>query len=218
MAWVSTSNSGGSTFTEWNTPGSGYYEVIRNLALNSGASVDVVQTSGLASGSTFPVGITVNTFVATDAAGNSCSCSFTVTVQDNSSPTLLCLSDTTIATTDGGTGDCEGILTFDVPIPGDECGFTTYTIRYINPDGTEDGPFNVEYSLKNFSDTSITRSFDLGVSTVELAVEDPSGNSASCSFTVTVEDNEDPTFVNCPSGETFMKQDLERMMMSFHWD
>src|SRR4029453_3163488 len=39
-----------------------------------------VQTAGLASGSTFPVGGTTNTFMVTGAAGNTATCSFTVTV------------------------------------------------------------------------------------------------------------------------------------------
>jgi hypothetical protein len=46
----------------------------------------VIQTSGLPSGSLFPVGTTTNTFVATDRAGNSTSHSFSVIVSDNTSP------------------------------------------------------------------------------------------------------------------------------------
>lgn len=38
------------------------------------------QTTGLASGSTFPLGTTTNTFTVTDASGNTASCNFTVTV------------------------------------------------------------------------------------------------------------------------------------------
>jgi hypothetical protein len=38
------------------------------------------RTTGLASGSTFPTGTTTNTFVVTDASGNTASCSFKVTV------------------------------------------------------------------------------------------------------------------------------------------
>jgi DNA/RNA endonuclease G (NUC1) len=38
------------------------------------------QTAGLASGATFPVGTTTNTFTVTDASGNTASCSFKVTV------------------------------------------------------------------------------------------------------------------------------------------
>src|ERR1043165_4640749 len=41
-----------------------------------------VQTGGPASGASFPVGTTTNTFQATDAAGNTSTCSFTVTVAD----------------------------------------------------------------------------------------------------------------------------------------
>ncbi|WP_417612586.1 T9SS type A sorting domain-containing protein [Owenweeksia hongkongensis] len=60
-----------------------------------GASV--VQTAGLPRGSIFPIGTTTNTFVSTDASGNKDSCSFTVRVNDTTSPTLftdsICLGD-----------------------------------------------------------------------------------------------------------------------------
>ena len=56
---------------------------------NCSANVTVVQTAGLPSGSTFPVGTTTNTFVATDASGNSSTCSFNVTVTDNEKPRLI---------------------------------------------------------------------------------------------------------------------------------
>lgn len=42
--------------------------------------VVTTQTTGLKSGSFFPIGTTKNTFVATDAAGNKTSCSFDVTI------------------------------------------------------------------------------------------------------------------------------------------
>jgi len=38
------------------------------------------QTEGLASGQMFPVGTTTNTFVVEDAAGNTASCSFNITI------------------------------------------------------------------------------------------------------------------------------------------
>ena len=51
-----------------------------------------VQTSGLASGSTFPRGVTNNCFTATDAAGNTASCCFSVTVLEfpNAVTSLVC--------------------------------------------------------------------------------------------------------------------------------
>ena len=50
--------------------------------------VTLQQVAGLVSGATFPVGSTLNTFVATDAAGNTETCSFTVTVTDNDSANI----------------------------------------------------------------------------------------------------------------------------------
>jgi len=50
----------------------------------------VTQTAGLPSGSVFPVGTTTNTFVTSDASGNTATCSFDVTVEDNEAPIALC--------------------------------------------------------------------------------------------------------------------------------
>ena len=46
---------------------------------NCGGST-LAQTAGLPSGGAFPKGVTTNTFVVTDASGNTASCTFTVTV------------------------------------------------------------------------------------------------------------------------------------------
>ncbi|SFR31634.1 Cna protein B-type domain-containing protein [Robiginitalea myxolifaciens] len=50
------------------------------------ASLQVVQTAGLPSGSDFPVGTTTNTFEVTDAFGNTGSYSFDITVTDTEPP------------------------------------------------------------------------------------------------------------------------------------
>lgn len=47
------------------------------------------QSDGLASGETFPVGTTVNTFTVRDPGSNSAACSFTVEVQKTADPDLL---------------------------------------------------------------------------------------------------------------------------------
>ncbi|MBK7337308.1 MAG: HYR domain-containing protein [Saprospirales bacterium] len=39
----------------------------------------------------------------------------------------------------------------------------------------------------------------LGLNTIEYTLTDDGGNSVTCSFTVTVEDNEDPEILNCPA-------------------
>ncbi|MDX1760603.1 MAG: HYR domain-containing protein, partial [Christiangramia sp.] len=71
----------------WNTPGTGYYEALKNFAFNTSSSgVNVSQIAGLPSGSEFPVGTTTNTFEAIDAYGNKSTCSFDVTVNDVEAP------------------------------------------------------------------------------------------------------------------------------------
>jgi hypothetical protein len=68
------------------------------------STTPVVQTAGLPSGSTFPVGTTVNTFTATDAGGNTSTCSFNVTVLDIQAPTITCPSNITVNNTPGTCG------------------------------------------------------------------------------------------------------------------
>jgi hypothetical protein len=48
------------------------------------------QIGGLPSGSAFPVGKTTNVFMVVDAANNSNTCSFVVTVLDNQAPAITC--------------------------------------------------------------------------------------------------------------------------------
>jgi hypothetical protein len=48
-------------------------------------------TAGLESGATFPVGITTQTYTVTDGGGNTDSCSFTVTIEDNEPPVASCV-------------------------------------------------------------------------------------------------------------------------------
>ncbi|HRI59102.1 MAG TPA: HYR domain-containing protein, partial [Saprospiraceae bacterium] len=56
----------------------------------------LVQLAGLESGAGFPLGNTVNVFQAIDAAGNTASCSFTLTVQNYAGP-LVCKNDITVS-------------------------------------------------------------------------------------------------------------------------
>lgn len=129
----------------------------------------VQQTTGLPSGSVFPIGVTTNTFVVTDAAGGTATCSFTVTVTDNENPTISCPANIT-ATTAAGT--CGAAVTYNVAF-GDNCtGATIQQTAGIASGGV----------------------FPSGTTTNTFIVTDASGNTATCSFTVTVNDNQAPTF------------------------
>lgn len=130
------------------------------------------QTTGLASGSTFPIGTTINTFIITDASGNSSSCSFTITITDNELPTISCPANTTLNT---DVGVC-GILISYVVSGDDNCPGETITQTTGLPSGSV---------------------FPVGVTINTFSITDASGHSATCSFTITVIDNEYPVF-NCP--------------------
>ena len=137
-------------------------------------SPTTVQTAGLPSGATFPIGTTTNTFEVTDGVGNTASCSFTVTVVDNEAPTINCPSNITVNT---DAGNCTAVVNYTAPVGTDNCpGATTTQIAGL-PSGS---------------------TFPIGVTTITFEVTDGVGNTNSCSFTVTVNDNEDPV-ITCPS-------------------
>ncbi|HRI26987.1 MAG TPA: HYR domain-containing protein [Chitinophagales bacterium] len=124
------------------------------------------------SGSSFNVGTTTVTITASDVAGNSATCSFTVTVNDTQAPSIVC--PTPINTTT--TGACTATVTWAAPLVSDNCpGFTAVSVT--NPSGS---------------------AFAVGTTTVVYTATDVSNNSATCSFTVTVTDNQAPA-ITCPT-------------------
>ena len=132
------------------------------------------QTSGLASGSAFPKGITTNTFKVTDAAGNMTTCSFTVTVNDTELPVIACPSNI-VQSTDAGI--CSAVVTYATPVGTDNCpGAVT-----VQTSGLPSGAM-----------------FPKGITTNTFKVTDAMGNTSTCSFTVTVNDTEFPV-ISCPS-------------------
>jgi hypothetical protein len=124
-------------------------------AFDNRAASSVSQTSGLASGASFPVGITTNQFTATDASGNTETCSFTVTVSDQQDPIAVCKDITvnlpssgTISVTvnasdiDGGSSDnCATVLILS-PLT------TTYTCANL-------GDNNITLTVSDGTNTSV---------------------------------------------------------------
>ncbi|MBK9270569.1 MAG: HYR domain-containing protein [Saprospiraceae bacterium] len=133
------------------------------------------QTSGLPSGSFFPVGVTTNTFEVEDASGNITTCSFTVTVTDAQDPEITCPSN--IGPLSNDPGLCSKLI-----------GFT-------EPEGTDNCP---GAETERTSGQPPYTYFPVGVTTQTYLVTDASGNTAECSFTVTVVDTEAPIILNCP--------------------
>ena len=114
-----------------------------------------------------------------------------IAIQDNTDPTIVCPANQVV----NADADCEGSIginfTFD-PDP-----FAGAPATY-----TDNCSASPSYSITNGAVPAngvggdLTGvDFQLGVSTVTMTATDPSGNTDQCSFTVTVNDVTDPTWV-----------------------
>jgi gliding motility-associated-like protein len=160
-----------------------------NITVNAGGSCDAIATwtaptftdnctggtltSTKSPGASFSKGNTVVTYTATDASGNTATCSFTVTVNDKASPVITgCPSDIIM---NAGNG-CNAVVNWTPPGFTDNC--PGATIVSSKEPGT---------------------SFPVGPTTVTYRLTDASGNIATCSFKVTVVDKTPPVLNSCPS-------------------
>ncbi len=124
-------------------------------------------TSSHTPGDVFPLGTTLVTYTATDASGNSVTCSFNVTVNDTEAPTIVACTPDVIASNDAG--DCGAIVTFTAPTYTENCTMGTEVASQAS------GTF-----------------FPVGTTTVTWTLTDNAGNVSTCDFDVTVEDTEAP--------------------------
>jgi ELWxxDGT repeat protein len=124
-----------------------------------------------AASSLFPLGPTVVTATATDAAGNAATCTFIVTIKDTLAPTLACPPDLAAE----ATGPNGAVVTYKLPAATD-AGITAPVVT---------------------ADRASNALFPLGVTKVTLTAADDSGNAAHCAFNVTVRDTTAPALV-CP--------------------
>jgi uncharacterized protein (TIGR03382 family) len=127
-------------------------------ATDDGAVAPMVSYSQ-ASGTAFPVKENEVTATATDAAGNTNTCSFKVTVKDSAAPSLLCPADVEATATSN-----EGAVV-DYPAAQATDNVSDVTLNYSKASGA---------------------TFPVGSNRVEVTATDASGNRASCSFTVKV--------------------------------
>jgi hypothetical protein len=114
-----------------------------------------------ASGTTFMVGKRTVNCTATDASGNSTSCSFVVTVIDNQPSTITCPPNISKSTDHGV---CGALATWAAPVAKDNCGVQSVTCAPASG--------------------SV---FAVGTTTVQCTATDVNGLTASCNFTVTVQ-------------------------------
>ncbi|MFS4481433.1 HYR domain-containing protein, partial [Hyunsoonleella sp. 2307UL5-6] len=123
-------------------------------------NVTTTRTNGIASGELFPVGTTTVTFQVEDAAGNTTTCSFDVTVTDTEDPTITC-PDPINVNVDAGTDGA--VVNYTAPVGTDNNASGTVTTTQIA--GLPSGSL-----------------FPVGTTTNTFEVTDANGNSTTCSF------------------------------------
>ena len=131
--------------------------------------------SGPASGASFPKGQTTVVWIATDAEGLTKTCSFRITVNDTQAPTINCPGSQSVPT---ASGLCtSAAVNYATPTAMDNCTPAPTVVRIGGP---------VSGSV-----------FSAGTTNITWRAIDGAGRSSTCSFSVTVTDNQPPT-INCP--------------------
>jgi len=152
--------------------------VLTGATTGNGTSLD---------GVVFNLGTTTVTWTATDGSTNTDVCSYTVTVEDNQDPVITCIGNQTV---DTDTDECTytHIGTGWDATATDNCSIDT--IEYVLTGATTGNGTSLDGVV-----------FNLGTTTVTWTATDGSTNTDVCSYTVTVEDNQDPE-ITCIANQT----------------
>ncbi len=146
---------------------------------NCSAPGNNIITQSPAAGTVFS-GTQMVTMTVQDEAGNTRTCNFNVSVNDQTNPTINCPANQTVGTT----SSCDYSL----------ADFTTSATGSDNCT-----PFgSLTYSQLPIAGTLLTA----GNHTIAITVQDAAGNSTSCSFNLLVEDQINPIFNVCPPTQT----------------
>jgi hypothetical protein len=140
-------------------------------ASSSGSGLNTVGTAN------FNVGVTTVTYSASNG-GDPVTCSFTVTVADNTQATISCPAD--ISNTQNGVNKCSAVINTPNPNTSGNCSVSSLTWTMTGAT-TGSGTGNAG-----------TQTFNVGVTTVTYTVTNGAGNTASCSFNVTVRNRKCP--------------------------
>ena len=135
------------------------------------------KTQSPAVGTTLSLGAQIVTLTATDAAGNTGACSFSVTVVDQTAPSISCPANATVA----ASANCTASL-------------ASYTAAATATDNCTANPTKTQ-------SPAVGTTLSLGAQIVTLTATDAAGNTGACTFSVTVTDQTGPA-INCPANAT----------------
>jgi len=124
-------------------------------------SANIRLLNGLASGSQFPLGSSVITYLAESSFGKKQVCSFNVIVKDNAAPLIKCPLDTVVILND----EQGKIFSYGMPLAFDNCSIAD--IKLLS--GLPSGSF-----------------FPIGKNALSFRAADQSGNQSDCSFNVII--------------------------------
>ena len=117
------------------------------------------------------IGVTTVTYTAVDNYNNASTCSFTVTVSDNTAPVFAnCPPDLIVE----ASNQCDAVATWPEPTASDNC---SATVSATHSPGSK---------------------FSSGTTVVTYTALDPAGNTSTCTFNVTVKDTTAPVIAGCP--------------------
>jgi len=175
-------------------------------------------TGNIISGISFNRGISNVTFTITDNAGGTSTCTFSVTVQDKTPPTVSCPGNITVNATNvaacnasvsnAASDYVNGVINRNdlAHTSYDNCATTAQLNNNTNTTwvltGATSGSGTGNGSL--LASTWVPTNLALGVTTVTYTVRDGAlgNNTSTCAFTITVQDKTGPNFVTpCPVAE-----------------
>ena len=141
-------------------------------------------------GTSFVLGTNTVTWTVTDIHGNSTTATQTVTVLDAEDPVVVCPSDFTAY---GAADSTMTSVSWTAATATDNCSIDTI-----------------------YSDVQIGAYLPLGSTVVTYVAIDGSGNTDTCSFTITVVDTVSPVITNCP-GDITQSNDLDSCGAVVNW-
>jgi hypothetical protein len=143
---------------------------------NCAGPVTITHISDVISNQTCPNRFTLTrTYRATDVCGNFAECTQIITVNDQTAPVITCPSNITVTTP---FGSCTAVVNFTVTAT-DNCG--AVSVVSVPASGS---------------------AFPIGTTTVTSTATDACGNTATCTFTITVLDGQLPVITAQPQNRT----------------
>ncbi len=188
---------------------------LENFPSNNPWHPDTLGVLGVANG--LPLGNTLMRYVVRDDCGNTTTCQFNITVEDQTPPNVACVEVTKVALGSNGVAMVNA-STFDKGSY-DNCSLVRFKARRMDANNCQ--PNDRFYDQVRFccedvgkTITVILRVYDIPVPNGEVSVEFGEDNSNDCMVQVTVEDKLKPT-CNSPANTTVSCKNFDLTLWAY---